>query len=151
MQKKLLKKDLFGEIWRVSVDSACDGREFAILRDTRTARWWLAWIARYLLRRESKSLAMLAGMDGVPQLLKSDKHSSLRSYLAGVPMHDGRPQSALYFRNAAKLLRRLHCADIVHNDLAKEANILLRDDGSPAFIDFQLAAFYFNNSNFFCL
>jgi serine/threonine protein kinase len=37
------------------------------------------------------------------------------------------------------LLRTLHRADVVHNDLAKEPNILVRDDGSPAFIDFQLA------------
>jgi len=37
-------------------------------------------------------------------------------------------------------LRQLHQAGVVHNDLAKEPNLLVRDDGGPALIDFQLAA-----------
>jgi RIO-like serine/threonine protein kinase len=38
------------------------------------------------------------------------------------------------------LLRQLHRAGVVHNDLAKEPNLLVLHDGSPAVIDFQLAA-----------
>ncbi len=131
---KLLKKDLFGEVWRVADD---DG--LAVLRDARPARWWLAWLARNLLRREARALAALTGIEGIPQLRSSDRHTLLRSYMPGVPLFEGRPQEALYFKAAARLLRQVHRAGVVHNDLAKEPNILLRDDGSPAFIDFQLA------------
>ena len=44
-----------------------------------------------------------------------------------------------YFRNAHRLLKQLHRRGIAHNDLAKEANWLVLEDGRPAIIDFQLA------------
>ena len=44
-----------------------------------------------------------------------------------------------YFRAARRLLQQLHRRGIAHNDLAKEANWLVLDDGRPAIIDFQLA------------
>jgi RIO-like serine/threonine protein kinase len=135
LNKELLKKDLFGEIWKVA-----EHGELAVLRDARPARWWLAWLARYLLRREAQALLALVGINGVPQLLNHKDHTLLRDFVSGVPMYEGRPDSASYFRNAARLLRRIHTAGVVHNDLAKEPNILVCDDGSPAFIDFQLAA-----------
>jgi RIO-like serine/threonine protein kinase len=136
LDKVLLKKDLFGEIWKSQ-----DGGKPVVLRDARPARWWLAWLARGLLRREAKALAALPNIDGIPQLIRHDSHTLMRSFMPGVPMYAGRPQSASYFREAARLLRRIHSAGVVHNDLAKEPNILLSEDGSPAFIDFQLACY----------
>lgn len=136
LNKELLKKDLFGEVWR-----AQERGEPAVLRDTRPARWWLAWLARGLLRREAKALAALHDIEGIPQLMRHDSHTLVRSFLPGVAMYVGRPQDASYFREAARLLRRIHVAGVVHNDLAKEANILLAEDGSPAFVDFQLACY----------
>jgi len=130
----LLKKDLFGEVWKI-----VDEREAVILRDARPARWWLAWIARALLRREANILAALDTVDGVPHLLRCDRSTLRRSYVPGVPMYEGRPDSREFYKKAFDLLRKMHCAGVVHNDLAKEPNILVRDDGTPAFIDFQLA------------
>ncbi len=135
-ESRLLKKDLFGEVWRVNT-----GTDAQILRDTRTARWWLRWLARALLRREAAGLRALEGIDGVPALLRCDAGQLARSYIAGEPMHVARPSSPGYFRSAMRLLRRVHRAGVVHNDLAKEPNLLVRDDGSPAFIDFQLAGY----------
>jgi len=136
LDKVLLKKDLFGEIWK-----SADSGQPVVLRDARPARWWLAWLARGLLRREAKALAALLDIDGIPQLIRHDSHTLMRSFVPGVPMYAGRPESASYFREAARLLRRIHSAGVVHNDLAKEPNILLSEDGSPAFIDFQLACY----------
>ena len=56
-------------------------------------------------------------------------------------MQVGRPTEIDYFRAAAFLLRKLHQHNVVHNDLAKEPNLLLTVDGQPAFIDFQLSWF----------
>jgi len=134
LQDVLLKKDLFGEVWRLQ-----EGNVTVVLRDTRPARWWLAWLARSLLQREARALAALVDIDGMPQLRKNDHCTLLRSYLPGVPLFEGQPRDAAYFNAAARLLRRVHRAGVVHNDLAKEPNILVREDGSPAFIDFQLA------------
>lgn len=135
-KNELLKKDLFGEVWKVT-----EGGETAILRDTRPARWWLKWLARSLLRREAQALAALTDIDGIPQLISNDQHTLLRTFMSGAPLFESRPDKATYFRAAAKLLRRIHRAGVAHNDLAKEPNILVRDDASPAFIDFQLAWF----------
>ncbi len=134
MKNCLLKKDQFGEIWKI-----VDEGETVILRDARPARWWLAGIARVLLSREANILAALDTVDGVPQLLRCDRSVLRRSYVQGVPMYEGRPESREFYKRAFGLLRKMHRAGVVHNDLAKEPNILLRDDGTPAFIDFQLA------------
>jgi serine/threonine protein kinase len=54
-------------------------------------------------------------------------------------MHLAKPRDAAYFRAAARLVRRLHAANVIHNDLAKETNWLVTPDGRPALVDFQLA------------
>jgi RIO-like serine/threonine protein kinase len=134
--RQLLKKDLFGAVWRV-----CANGEVHILRDTRSARRWVAAVARWLLRREACALAALSDVDGVPELLSVDDEQLSRSYLSGKPLNIGQPDSDDFFHDAMRLLRRLHNANVAHNDLAKEPNILVLDDGSPAFIDFQLASY----------
>jgi predicted Ser/Thr protein kinase len=131
---RLLKKDLFGEVWLLD-----SGADVTILRDTRAARWWARWLARSLLRREAAGLRALQGVDGVPALIRCEKSQLTRSYVAGAPMHLSKPTDKSYFVSAARLLRRMHRAGVVHNDLAKEPNLLVRNDGSAAFIDFQLA------------
>ena len=130
---ELLKKDLFGEIWRTAIDG-----DVHIVRDASTATPCLRWIARALLRREARILAAMTGFDGVPRLLSTEPQRLVRSYLPGVPLQVGRPRNKAYFRLAAKRLRQLHQAGIVHNDLAKEPNLLLCTDGTPGFVDFQL-------------
>ena len=112
-EKRLLKRDLFGEVWLTT-----SGDERLVVRDTHPAPWWTRWLVRHF-----------------------DKHTLARSYLAGEPMHVSKPADTRYFKQAARLLRRLHSRDVTHNDLAKEPNLLVTDDGAPAFIDYQLAAY----------
>ena len=145
-ESRLLKKDLFGEIRQ-----STDGGEAFIVRDSSAASGWLRWLARRLLRREAQALAALTGTDGVPQVRTVETDLLVRSYIAGTPMHRGQPADPAYFKAAARLLRRLHRAGVVHNDLAKEPNLLVRDDGSPAFIDFQLAWFATGRNRLFRL
>lgn len=133
---KLLKKDLFGEIRLSSSDG-----EALIVRDLASASGWLRWLARHLMRREAEALAALSGLDGVPRLHRIDRNTLIRSYIAGEAMHQARPSDPGYFKAASRLLRQLHRDGVVHNDLAKEPNLLVCDDGSPAFVDFQLAWF----------
>jgi predicted Ser/Thr protein kinase len=131
--EQILKCDLFGE---VVLRQCAEGP--VIVRNAAAARWWLRWLARYLLGREAKALAALDGIEGVPQLLQHERDTLVRSYLAGKPLHEAKTDDPLWFKAAARLLRRLHRAGVCHNDLAKEPNLLVLDDGSPAFIDFQL-------------
>lgn len=133
---RLLKADLFGTVhW---IDS--DGIHAAhVRRDTRSARWWLRSLARYLARREARALARLANVPQVPQLLSHSHGVLLRQWIPAEPMQRAKPQDARYFREALHLLRRLHARNVVHNDLAKEPNWLVAPDGLPALVDFQLA------------
>jgi RIO-like serine/threonine protein kinase len=133
-ESELLKKDLFGEI-RLLRGPA--GRQ--VLRDVSTASPAIRWLARALLRREARVLAALDGVAGIPGLVETGRDRLAREYLEGQPMHLARPAEPDYFRQSSRLLRRLHRSGVVHNDLAKEPNLLVRSDGSPAFVDFQLA------------
>ncbi len=130
----ILKRDLFGE---VALRTA--GGEAAIIRDARAARWWIRWLARRLLLREARTLAVLEGLDGVPRLLSQDRDRLVRSFLEGEPLYRAKPSDAAWFRAAARLLRRVHRAGVCHNDLAKEPNLLVRENTLPGIIDFQLA------------
>jgi predicted Ser/Thr protein kinase len=143
---QLLKKDVFGEVWRIT-----DGDSQSVLRDARPARWWLAWLARGLLRREARALAALQGIDGIPELRKSDRTTLRRTFMQGTPIFEGRPDTPEFFKEARSLLRRIHRAGVAHNDLAKEPNILLLTNGSPGFIDFQLASYSRNRGRLFRL
>ena len=55
-------------------------------------------------------------------------------------MQIARPTQPDYFRQAMRLLRQLHAANVLHNDLAKETNWLVTPEGRPALVDFQLAS-----------
>lgn len=133
---RLLKKDLFG---RTEAITGAAGT--VVRRDAAAAARPLRWLARHLLRREARALAVLAGIDGVPELLRVEDAALEREYLAGVPMQTGRPRDPLYFRAASRLVRRLHRHGIAHNDLAKEPNLLVTATGLPALIDFQLSSY----------
>jgi RIO-like serine/threonine protein kinase len=126
-ESELLKKDLCGEIRQANADG-----EARIVRDASSASPWLAWLARFLLRREARVLAALTDVGGIPQLLAIEHKLLARSYLSGDPA---------YFAAAARLLSKLHRIGVVHNDLAKEPNFLVLDSGDPALLDFQLAWF----------
>jgi tRNA A-37 threonylcarbamoyl transferase component Bud32 len=128
----LLKADTFGTITR-------EGDR--VIRDTRPARRWARPLARYLLRREQRALAHLAtsGIAGIPRVLATDAETLTRSWIEGQPMQVARPRDPAYFRRALTLLRQLHAADVLHNDLAKETNWLVTPEGQPALVDFQLA------------
>jgi predicted Ser/Thr protein kinase len=129
-----LKSDLFGTVWQGEEQ----GRAF-VLRDTAGARWWSAWLARSLCRREARALARLDGLPGTPRLLGAAAKALRREWIEGRPMQLARPRNAEYFRAARALLARLHRRGIAHNDLAKEPNWLVTPTGRPALVDFQLA------------
>jgi len=129
----LLKQDVFGTITRAGS---------TVIRDARAARMWARLLALHLMMREHRALTRLAlgnGIEGIPRVLDCKPGQLTRSWIEGSPMQLAKPRDAAYFRAAAKLLRRLHAANVIHNDLAKETNWLVTPDGRPALVDFQLA------------
>lgn len=130
----LLKADELGRI-----EMTERGGVRVIRRDVTAARWWARPVARRAAAREARALAKLHDIDGVPALLGWDGHELLRGYIAGAPMQQAQPRDRAYYRDALRLLARLHRRGVVHNDLAKEPNWLVRADGRPAVVDFQIA------------
>ena len=141
-----LKRDHFGSISRIH-----DSGGLRIRRNTDDAIFGVRWFARLVAGCEARSLRVLAGLDGVPQLIAFDGHILDRSYIAGQPMHAARPRDPGYYREARHLLLAMHRRGVAHNDLAKEANWLVREDGRPALIDFQMGWISPRRSRFFRL
>lgn len=132
---RALKQDSFGRI-ALMRDA---GGQF-VRRDLRAVPAWLRLPAWRLARREARALEAVAGLPGVPRLLRWDGRCLDRSYMEGEPMYLCPPRGdAAWFRAAHRLLRQLHRQGVAHNDLAKEANWLVQADGRPGLIDFQLA------------
>lgn len=129
----LLKADTFGSIWRMND---------TVVRNACAARPWARALARHLMRREHRALTRLAlgrGIEGIPRALDIESGMLTRSWIEATPMQLAKPRDPAYFRAAARLVRRLHAANVIHNDLAKETNWLVTTDGRPALVDFQLA------------
>ena len=129
----LLKADVFGTITR-SGDT--------VVRDATAARSWAFRLALHLLKREHRALTRLAlgaGTAGVPRVIALASGALTREWIDAAPMHLAKPRDPAYFRAASRLVRRLHAAGVIHNDLAKETNWLVTPDGRPALVDFQLA------------
>lgn len=137
--ERFLKADFFSrsDYGEMQVDGA---RRQAVRRDIGFSRWWVRPVAVWFGRRERRALRRLSGMADTPELYFDSPRVIVRSWIGGRPMQEAEPRDPAYFRAARLLLTRLHRRGIAHNDLAKQQNWLVKDDGMPALIDFQLAS-----------
>jgi len=115
------------------------GEPPVVCRDTASARWWARPASRWLARQEARALGALAGDAAFPALLAWDGRQLVRSAIPGLTMREARPRDPAYFRQALRVLARMHRRGVAHNDLAREPNWLVTPQGAPAIIDFQLA------------
>lgn len=132
------KRDLFGTLRRRVMAQGSATADCAE-RDTGDAARGLGWLARRLAAREARALEALRDLPQVPRLVSWNGRQLQRSWLPGLPLHHAAPPARAYFREALSLVRRMHAAGVLHNDLAKEPNWLVGPDGRPALVDFQLA------------
>lgn len=135
-----IKRDLFSRIERGVWQQAGTGEVRAVRRDIRGVSIWTrvpAWLG---LRREARILRALSGVDAVPHLLQHGRGFLVRTWIDGLPMQEAPPTDAQWFVDAMHLVRRIHAAGVTHNDLHKEPNWLVQDNGQPAIVDFQLAS-----------
>jgi RIO-like serine/threonine protein kinase len=137
---QVLKHDRLGTVSRISMrhGEAADVSQL-VERDTSTARWGLRTVARRLAAREARVLVVLQGVPNVPKLAGWDGRCLRRSWLDGAPLQPARPLDRAYFREALRLVRRLHAVGIVHTDLAQTANWLVTTEGGPALVGFRHA------------
>jgi len=147
---RVLKRDAFG---RVELVAAADG---PLVRRVAAGGAFpgTRWIARVLLARERRALRCLAGVPGVAALHARDGASAarttlLRGWIEGRPLCLATELPRDYFERLEELVRALHDRGVCHNDLHKEANVLVGDDGRPALVDFQLASVHARRGRLF--
>lgn len=112
-------------------------------------------VARYLMRRERSALQVLHGLDGVPELREDPEALAtpsatgvapaardllIREWIAGEPLHRAAELAEDFFDHLDDLVSELHARGVCHNDLHKEMNVMVGEDGFPHLIDFQLAS-----------
>jgi RIO-like serine/threonine protein kinase len=105
------------------------------------------WLARLFARREQRALEALAGLEGVPRLVRDPALESarpgasvLRSWIEGRPLSRAEVLPEDFFEQLDRLVAAVHARGVCHNDLHKEQNILVGSDGLPSLVDFQLAS-----------
>lgn len=103
----------------------------------------LRWLGRFLCARE---VYFFQATDGIPGLARFyaryGESGYIREFIPGCHLREFRRTNRvdeLFYPRLNAMLAALHARGISHNDLSKAENILVRPDGSPTLIDFQIA------------
>ena len=149
--KTLLKRDALGRVELLE-----DGARLCVRRGACGGRVpGSGWLARVLLRRERAALEALAELDAVPHLepgpawagapgcegrVPDPRTVLVRTFCEGSALHQAERLPADFFERLRELVESVHRCGVCHNDLHKEQNVVVGDDGRPALLDFQLAS-----------
>lgn len=101
----------------------------------------MAWLGRWLTRREARLYRLLQGSGGVPEFLGivGADAGFLHVFVPGRPLGQRDVVLDAFFAELSALLHTLHERDIAYVDLNKRQNIIVGDDGRPYLIDFQIS------------
>ena len=149
VETAVFKRDVFSETRAGYFAGEPDTR--IIRRVVSAAPWWSKPLAWVLARREIRGLKTVRGIEGVPQLLYTDRDGLYRSWTEGTPLHLARPSDPKWYRTAHRILRDMRRLGVTHNDLAKPQNWLMTPEGEAAVIDFQLASVHRRRGAFYRL
>jgi len=94
----------------------------------------------WLANREVRQFQQARGIPGIPRVLaRPARNVYLREYIEGVALPRAPTPSCAFFDQLMEIAGALHERGITHNDLHKEANVIVQPDGKPALLDFQLS------------
>ena len=136
--ERVLKRDVFGRVEQVVLPSGRYARRVAV-----GAFPGAGVVARILLARERTALRALEGLAGIAPLGPDDPPRAgvlLRGWIEGCALHETTTLPEDFFDRLTDLVRACHERGVCHNDLHKEQNVLVDEDGYPALVDFQLAS-----------
>jgi hypothetical protein len=131
------------DFWAATGFYENDAGRLAVLKMSRIedfAGFSLAWIGRFLCRREVRFYNRLSDLPNVPRVIGLvGKNGFVHDYVPGRPLRKDKPVPDGFFRQLTDLLAELHRRDIAYLDTNKPENILLGDDGIHHLIDFQIS------------
>jgi predicted Ser/Thr protein kinase len=143
----VLKRDFYAAVGIYDHEAGHRAEQpFVLLKVYHTDRWAglpLGWLGRLLCRREMRYYQVLDGIAGVPRLLGCYGEAGLvREFIPGCNLREYRQHAipdGTFFPALLHILEQVHARGISHNDLSKPENVLVRTDGAPVLIDFQIA------------
>lgn len=148
-QEQLFKRDFYAAtgLFRLASDRlAVDLPERIILKIYHTEPLGiipLRWLGLMLCNREVCFHQATDGIPGLARFLERYGESGyIREYVPGGHLREYRKTHRtddLFYPRINAMLAAIHKRGISHNDLSKAENILVRPDGSPTLIDFQIA------------
>jgi hypothetical protein len=102
----------------------------------------LRWVGRTLADHEEAIYHALDGLEGIPVwVARLDDVTYAIEYVDAPPL-DHLDREAIpdgLFERLAAILRAMHARGVAYVDANKRSNILVRDDGQPVVIDFQIS------------
>lgn len=140
-QRSLLSAGYQGSVYLYSAEVAGQPRRY-VIKQAAHGRF-TGWLHRWLLRREARAYAMLAGVPGVPHssgLL--DGEWLVLDYIEGWSLHAARDRlikPAAFYQRLHDIIRECHAAGVAHGDLKRKDNVLVTADEKPWIIDFGTA------------
>ncbi|MCA9001014.1 MAG: phosphotransferase, partial [Planctomycetes bacterium] len=95
--------------------------------------------------REAEIAALETPGQGAPRA----QHVLVRHATVGQALHRATELPVNFFDRLEELVAAMHARGICHNDLHKEQNVLVDEQGYPGLIDFQLASVHAGDSRAF--
>lgn len=106
----------------------------------------LAWVGRWLARREAGYLRRFASIDLIPDdrgPVSVDgrvlNYAVGRVFIEGEAFRAGSVVDAAFFEDLRRTLDAVHALGVAYVDLHKRENIIIGNDGRPYLIDFQVS------------
>jgi len=100
----------------------------------------MAWMGQFLRDHEEGIYAALADVPGVPQWLgRVGRNGYALEYIDGRPLDHVKRPPAGFFDALRAIFDAIHARGVCYCDGNKRSNILIREDGAPFLIDYQIA------------
>ena len=107
----------------------------------------LAWLGRWLARREAEIYQRLQDLEAIPAYRgRWHKAGLLHAYVPGHPLRRHEWVNERFFDQLQAQIEEIHRRGMAYVDLNKRENIIVGDDGRPYLIDFQIS-FYWRHAN----
>ncbi|MDX1569108.1 MAG: hypothetical protein R3200_01395 [Xanthomonadales bacterium] len=118
------------------------GDQKVVIKTYRRKPRLMRWIGRYLLSREGRAYRVLAGIEGVPELLSCPDRSSLAlQYVPGEKINNKAlaEHGHQILSSLRALVETMHSRGVYHMDLRNQGNILVDRSHRATILDFASA------------
>jgi serine/threonine protein kinase len=117
--------------------------EHKILIKSAAGRGVVAWLNRWMLRREYLIYSRLTGISGIPHCYGFflGRYLVLENVAAQTMRHATITDRELFYAEMLATIKAIHERGVAHGDLKRKDNILVTQDSRPCLIDFGVSIF----------